>query len=273
MSQPHTTVSALGDRGYKEIMVLIETRYCGKSKLVEIYNEWDVDQTDVVTAKAATKKDKGKFLKFTDGSNWYSKIVNVSDEAIKTEAGTIRKDDIAICSKVKWVGGYYSGVPSGEESPLVRQYTRREKEFSTKFINGTLPEKKRLTPRMRLLVLEKMKTQLQTLGCDPEYIVKRMHHWSEGDGMHAYKSTLVLARILGIELEQALPQGGGGPKIGKFMQVINIKEQRRAGALGDGAIQAEYSIEGDDPDREMLGIPTTAQLRELAHGDNKPGSD
>ena len=245
-------------------MLIIQTGYNGKTKTVELLHEWDIDKSQVVDPVTCAHADKGKFIRFNDGSGWYTRLKGASDMAIKTEAGTFRRADFVICSKVKWVGGFYSGVPSQEEHPLVRPYTRRDKEFSTKFINGTLSKRNHLTPRMRMLVLDKLRTACIDAGVDETFIASRFLKWASGDGIHAFKSNLVLARICGIELEQNVQSKT--PNIGKFMQVININQERRSEALGDGEVHAPYSIDSAEPDREMVGVPTVAQLKARVHG-------
>lgn len=171
---------------------------------------------------------------FDDGSEWYTRIVNCSDEAIKTEAGTHKRADIVHVNRIKWPGGNYSGVPSGEEHRLVRSYTKREKAFATRTINGTLNGKP-ITKRIKMLVLEKLADQADEHGVTEEYVVSRLKHWSDTDNRHALEALKTLCRIKGIELNQQTDKGADKP-LGLFAQIngnVTIQQARRIESLPD----------------------------------------
>ncbi len=196
------------------MLEVVATSYNGRRRIVQIYNEWDVDQKDVV-GYDCTKKDKGKYLKFDDGSNWYVKILNCSDTAIKTEAGTVRRNDLVHCSRIKWVGGWYTGTPSAVENFKIRGPSKREKALSTRLINKTLGDN-RITPRIKMLALEKLAKSVNDHGVTEDWVVERLLEWANGNGMHAMSALEKICRISGIELNQQKQLGGGN--LGIFQQ-------------------------------------------------------
>lgn len=210
-------------------MLHVLTQYGGRRKIVTVYQEWDIANESVVDIETCTKADAGKLVRFTDGSGWFVRMLNCSDLAVKTESGTYRREDIVQCSRIKWPGGNYSGVPSGEEHPLVRGYTRREKAFATRLINGTLGDKK-LNKRMRMLALEKLQEASRQHGVDEEFIVGNLVKMAtKTEGRHSFNANITLARMNGIELNQQTKQDVG-KTVGIFAQFngnVTIQGERR----------------------------------------------
>jgi len=211
-------------------MLQILTQYNGRRKLVKVYQEWDIDGEEVVEFADCTAADKGKLARFTDGSGWFVRVLGCSDLAVKTEAGTFRKADVVQCSKIKWPGGNYSGVPSADEHPGVRPYTRREKAFATRLINGTLGDKK-VTKRIRMLTMEKLSETAEKYGVDEDWVVSKFHEMAENTrGKHAFQAVVTLARMRGVELNQTTKDDGKRP-MGLFQQnnfyAGTIQEARR----------------------------------------------
>lgn len=205
-----------------------------KRKLVRVYHEWDVDPGDIIDWGNVTKADKGKFLRFDDGSGWLVKIVNVGldGNAIKTECGTYRRDDLVHVCRIKWPGANYSGINKEDEHPMVRPYNPREKHMATRTLNGTL-NGKQISKRIKMLVLERMQEEADRHGVTEEYVIGRLKHWADTDNRHALEALKTLARIKGVELNQQTDKGNDKP-VGIFTQINNygtIQDQRRAAAL------------------------------------------
>jgi hypothetical protein len=214
-------------------MIEIITSYGGKRKIVKVYNSWDVNPADVVEWDSCIQADKGKLIMFDDGSEWYTKIVGVTDTAIKTETGTYKRDDIVHCCNIKWPGGFYSGVPATEEHPFVRAYTKFEKAMSTRILRDSYPKDKTPSKRILMLTMDKLKEQISRHGITEEWAVKHLKQWVESGNRHAYQALTALMRIEGIELNQQTGETGNkpAPLFQQFNQNITIQDARRQEAL------------------------------------------
>ncbi|MHB0929314.1 MAG: hypothetical protein ACYC3W_10535, partial [Candidatus Nanopelagicales bacterium] len=197
------------------------------------YNSWDVDPGDVVEWDSCTPADKGKLIMFDDGSEWYTKILNVCDSAVKTETGTYKRADFVHCCNIKWPGGFYSGVPAKEEHPLVRAYTQFEKAMSTRMIRGSYPKDKTPSKRILMLTVEKLQEQITRYGVNEEWAIAHLKKWVETGNRHAYQALSALMRIEGVELNQQTGDGGKKPVplFQQFNQNITIQEARRQETL------------------------------------------
>ena len=184
--------------------------YTGTLKqLSTFYDEWDIDNCDdrLTDWHACTNRDKGKFIKFDDGSELYAEIYLVGKDYIRTSAGVHRVKDIVHCSKPKYKHWGYSGANANEESFNVRPPSKNEKAKAHRMIMGHKP--RTMTRRVRMLVLDDLKKEAEDNGADASYVMKRLKHWSDGDGQHAYKSLVTQARIQGIEIEKPLDKVNG----------------------------------------------------------------
>lgn len=211
-------------------MLLVRVQYNGRHKIVKVYEEWDLDGETVVDIATCTKDDVGKLVRFTDGSGWHVRLKGCSDIAIKTEAGTYRRGDIVQCSRIKWPGGNYSGVPASNEHKLVRWYTRREKALATRMLNGTLNGKK-TNPRIRMLALEKLQEAADRHGITEDWVVGKLVAMADNpNGRHAFNAVGALSRMKGHEINQQQIKEVSKP-IGLFQQnnIITIQERRRQG--------------------------------------------
>ena len=143
------------------------------TKTLTFYNEWDVNQEDVVDPEEASYKHIGKYIKFTDGSNLYAKIIGVSKKLIVTSACMLRRRELVHIAIPLLQQNIY-GIPSNDEvNPAVRGYNIFERRKVDVFMNGNLGANM-LTDRERLLVKEKLEQALTDLGTNAEWIAKRL---------------------------------------------------------------------------------------------------
>ena len=235
-------------------MIEYEVQYKESRRTVYLYQEWDVQGSDIVGWNC-TKADVGKYIGFDDGSELYTKIVGVSDEAIRTEIGVFRRDDIVHCCVPKWPNSNYSGVLSKEEHHLVRPYSPREKGTVTRLINGENIPTKFITPRIKMLTIEKMKQAAEARGVDEDYIIGKIFDGSQNpNGKNFPFCIKVLARVNDIDIEnvpkdtdKALPlfsgmsgqisDGGGNKDKVVMTNVSTIKSLiRKAGKLEEAEV-------------------------------------
>jgi hypothetical protein len=202
-------------------MIEIEVRYKQRVKILTVYNEWDIDEKEIVGVEA-TKADAGKYFKFDDGSGWYSKIVGVTPLAIRTEICIVRKDDYVHQAKVQYPQTSYSGAFKTEEHELVRPFNKPERRCVYRLMHDQ--PIKYLTKRIKMLTLKGLQAKLEDKGIDEEFIINLLIN-SASKGNEKVKSISILARIGGIELE---PNNTPNHPKALFVQNnLTIQDQRR----------------------------------------------
>lgn len=193
-------------------MIEYRLTYKDKSKTAYLYHDWDVEGRDVV-GWDCTKDDVGKFIRFDDGSNLHAKIIGVSDEAVRTEVGVFRRDDIVHCCIPKWHNANYSGVLSKEEHPFVRPYSHREKGTVTRLLKGEDIPGKFITPRIKMFTLERLREEVEKyemtnsageiVKADPQYYINQIIAATQNpNGRNFAFAMKVLARLYEIDAEK-----------------------------------------------------------------------
>ncbi len=151
-------------------MIEYEVMYKTSIKTLRIYQESDVQDEEVV-GWDCMKEDVGKLIGFDDGSELYTRILGVSDLSIRTEIGAFRRADIVHCCVPKFPNTNYSGVLSKEEHPLVRKYSPREKGTVTRMLNGEDIPAKFITPRIKMLSIERLRAAADAKGVDEDFLM------------------------------------------------------------------------------------------------------
>lgn len=156
---------------------------------IPMYHIWDipVDGKILDNIKMASPKHIGWYIKYTDGSNLYTRIISVSGKVIGTDTGLLRRYDIIHCAipKGRWCN--YSGVAPSREHPLVRPYTRNEKSLATRLLSGE--QLKYVTPRIKMNALERAKEHADKLGVGVEECVHNYIRLMKGNGNSALMAT------------------------------------------------------------------------------------
>ncbi len=151
-------------------MIEYEVMYKTSIKTLRLYQEFDIGKEKVVGWNC-TKKDVGKLIGFDDGSGLYTRILGVSDLSVRTEIGAFRRADIVHCCVPKFPNTNYSGVLSKEEHPLVRKYSPREKGTVTRMLNGEEIPSKFVTPRIKMLTLERLRESADKKGVTEDFLM------------------------------------------------------------------------------------------------------
>ena len=176
-----------------------------------------------------TKEDNGKFIKFNDGTELYTRIINVSDKSIRTEIGPYNREDLCFMFKPRNPNGTHAGIPKGDLHFKISKVRFSEKVNSTKVINGTFPYGKySLTRRTRMLAIEKLAKASADHGVTEEWIIKHLHKWVESGNRHALEALKALARVSGIELnQQKIENNNNVALFAQFNQLNTIQDDRR----------------------------------------------
>lgn len=142
-------------------------------KTLTFYNEWDVKQEDVFDPAEVSYKHIGKYIKFTDGSNLYAKVIGVSKKLIVTSACMLRRRELVHIAIPLIYQNIY-GIPYNDAvNPAVRSYNIFERRKVDVFMNGNIGANM-LTDRERMLVKEKLAKALDDLGTNADWIAKRL---------------------------------------------------------------------------------------------------
>lgn len=218
-------------------MIVFRVRYRQLERDVTLYHEWDIeDKNDIIdprnSMKMLTYRDvRNKFFKLTDGSELYVKILNKTFKAITTEIGIIKILDYCSFCIIRYPYSNYTGVRSPEEHPLARPYRRTEHLMCGQYISqGKAISKKKITPRIKKMLKDKLKEIAENKGIDAEWIIDRVV--SEADnpknkGAERLEALKMLGRMQGVELDKgAVPAVQMNQPLFNFTS-NNIQEQRR----------------------------------------------
>lgn len=149
-----------------------------ENKKVTFYNAWDLDpDIPIVKIKSCTLGDVGKYVMFTDGSELFTKILTVSGYTIGTEVGLLRREDVVHCAIPKGRWSNYSGVKPTNEHPMVRPYTNNEKSIATRVMRDK--EDLYITPRVKMLIAERLQEAAEKAGWTPEQGVENYVNMSK----------------------------------------------------------------------------------------------
>jgi hypothetical protein len=222
-------------------MMKFEIVYRRTSKIVTVWHRWDLKEKDIVTFRQIREKPDedyvGKFVEFEDGSGWHAQIRYNKMIYVKTNAGMFITTDYKVVSNIKYPETQYSGLYKREEGKHLRSYTSAERFVADGIIRRTI-KPKRLLPRIKRLIMDKLKTMLEDEGITSEWVFKKMKELVDSKGTIGDKHK-VLIDLLKIN-EPAVAgllsgHGGDNKKIPVFNQFnqFNINERKRQEGLPD----------------------------------------
>ena len=231
-------------------------------------NKWDVQNLQTVKCKDAKYEDKGKLLEFDDGSEWFSPIIGVSGDAVRTEVGVFNKNDIVCVSFLKIPGTQYSGLYRSDQHPLVYRPERSEHERVNAFLAGEFTGK--LSRRELMITAQRLCEVCKERDINEDWIIDKLI--SEADnarnkGFERIEAIKVLARIAGREIGMPVVVQNQGPQpLFGNVNILTVQDQRRAQrelqyTLGKAVTLAkdqyeisESSVE-EEPERELIVEP------------------
>ena len=226
-------------------MITLEVKYKNQATTVNLYNEWDIDKEDVIDKKIITKQSqRGKYVLYDDGWGLYGRVKGATINAYVTESGIIKRKDYCSFSRVQYPYTNYSGSRSYDEHPLSRPFRRVEYLQAGSFIKTN--NRVKLTPRIKMLVKDKIEDMLGKFNVDAEFIISKLVREADhmrGRGTDRIEAIKCLARLQGVELEKQTRAADTGPTP-LFMQfnTLSIQDQRRqlptAAELGSQIIES-----------------------------------
>lgn len=141
-----------------------------KTGLAVFYNEWDVDGI-VLPWRKVIASDTNKFVKFTDGSNLYAKVLSASPTVVVTSAGIYRRFDI-IHAAIPKDGQSLWGIRKQDVHPAVYPFRKKEYEVAIAMLKNKT--KGRARRRVRMLIQQILKKECVEQGFTKEKFVDRM---------------------------------------------------------------------------------------------------
>lgn len=181
-------------------MITFEVACNKTTRIVTFYDEWDVDKSKVVHPLYAKRNDIGKFIRFTDGSNLYGKIIAAMRDVIVTTGCAVIRNDVVYIAIPKVITNIYGVYNIGEVNTLVRTPTNRENVRANLFIGGNM-EGHKLTKRERLVVKEKLENELVKLDANAEWMALRLKEEAdEPNGRNFAFSMSAIAKQYGLDL-------------------------------------------------------------------------
>ena len=139
---------------------------------MRFYHEWDLDE-DVVPWNKVLSSDKGRYVKFDDGSELYAKILHCSSKVINTSAGMFRRADIIHCAVPRPHSRTVYGLRSGDVHPNVTPYTRWERRAANELVR-TGDTQTHVTRRIRMRAQELLGEEAIRQGLTKEVFISRM---------------------------------------------------------------------------------------------------
>ena len=200
-------------------MLKLLLKYKNKEKYVTVYHRWDIDEGSIVTRDTVNKESVGCYYEFDDGSGWYSIIRGVSDMAVRTELRVVRRNDYIHQSIPNFPGTNYSGAFKREEHKAIMPYKHQEFFYANRLIAGY--NVKYITPRIKMIALEKLKQKLIDQGVNEQWIADNLVKLFESKGTIRDKLDVIksISRIHGMEIDRPLlPSGGKAPLLQQFNQ-------------------------------------------------------
>lgn len=185
-------------------MITLEVKYKTTTKTVRLFNKWDVTDEDIVPRDVISEdRQKDKFVLYDDGWETYGRIKGRTTKAYVTETGIIKRFDYCSFARIQYPYTNYSGARCYDEHPVCRPYRRQEYLIAGKFIKTN--HKVSLTPRIRMLIKDKMVESLHAKGITEEFIVDKLLREIDnmrGRGADRLTALAMLSRTAGIELEK-----------------------------------------------------------------------
>ena len=208
-----------------------------------VLNKWDVKGLPTVKCKDAKYEDAGKLLEFDDGSEWYSPIIGVSGDAVRTEVGVFNKNDIVCVSRIKIPGTQYSGLYRSEQHILVYRPERSEYERVNAFLGGTF--KGKLSRRELMITAERLRVKCEEKNIDEDWIIGRLIREADSfknKGFERLDAIKILARIMGSEIGGQLPQQKGQVPLFGQVNIMTIQDKRRSDQNLQGVLSQAVAI-------------------------------
>jgi len=185
-------------------MITLEVKYRTTTKTVRLFNSWDVTDEDIVPRDIITMdRQKDKYVLYDDGFDTYGRIKGRTTKAYVTETGIIKRFDYCSFVRIQYPYTNYSGAKCYDEHPICRPYRRMEYLAAGTFIKTN--KKVSLTPRIRMLIKDKMVESLRSKGITEEFIVDKLLREIDnmrGRGADRLTALAMLSRTAGIELEK-----------------------------------------------------------------------
>lgn len=211
-------------------MITLEVKYRTTVKTVRLFNSWDVTDEDIVPRDIITmERQKDKYVLYDDGFDTYGRVKGRTTKAYVTETGIIKRFDYCSFVRIQYPYTNYSGAKCYDEHPVCRPYRRMEYLAAGTFIKTN--KKVNLTPRIRMLIKDKMVESLHSKGITEEFIVDKLLREIDnmrGRGADRLTALAMLSRTAGIELEK---QTAGKVEMNQpLFQQFNmgtIQDQRR----------------------------------------------
>jgi len=185
-------------------MIKLEVKYKNRVRTLTLYHKWDINEDDIIQRQEGLDlENKGKYLELECGYGLYTKIKSITYNAYVTEIGVIKKKDYRTVTRVQYPNTNYSGSLSYEEHPISRRYRRQEYLVAGKFIKTN--HKVSLTPRIRMLIKDKLVESMRAKGVTEDYIIDKLLREVDnmrGRGADRLQALSMLARTAGVELEK-----------------------------------------------------------------------
>ena len=140
---------------------------------VILYDECDVDKSCVIEFRNVTIGDEGKFVRFDDGSELHTIVIRVTPRVVYTECGMFRRADVVhSCCPKRAIMSLYE-LDDDEIHPAVKPYSMKEKKIVDRFLAGE-GRMIYVTPRLKMLTLERLKERAESKGMDENEILDRV---------------------------------------------------------------------------------------------------
>lgn len=179
-------------------MIEIELYYRTKSRLLQIYHEWDCDPDDVCTIDDIRNGIIKKYVKFNDGSNWIAKLFGTYNDLIYTNVGHFCTSDI-VCICIPKMFDTYEGIPREELHKWISPLSYKSQRRIYSFLHG-----KDVSLTMKE-IHEANKTLSESLtqhGIDVDFIVsKLLNEVTAGSAQSRMYSLKVLASMVGVHFD------------------------------------------------------------------------
>lgn len=203
-------------------MMIVEVPYAESLYQAELYDTWDVDETEIVLPYYALSEDVRKYILFTDGTRFLARLLRKRRQYLITNVGTFDKFDYICICRAKRKYTMCSGLYARDEHIRVRRPSPREREIAEEFINGTYTKK--LPNRVKLMLINKLKEHMCALNITEKWVIERLIREADnlkGRGADRLEAIKILARIGGVEVGSP---GTAGPRPLALFQQNNYGE-------------------------------------------------
>lgn len=212
-------------------MITLKLKYRKKEKEVTLRHRNEIDEGDILEDTGEQYSFafvRDKWIRFEDGSELYTKVRSVTRKAFITEAGVYKRGDYYSPSRIQYPFTNYSGARRYDEHKLSRPYRRKEYLLAGQFIKTN--NKVSLTPRMRMIVKDRLNEIAEDHGIDADWIIGKLKKEAENmrsRGADRIEAIKLLARTRGAELERQTHQVTMNQPLFQQINGGTIQEQRR----------------------------------------------